>query len=44
MEVGQLRRTRMALDGVDFGMVNNADVAMAALQRLHLPSGTSTIV
>ena len=40
VEVGQLRRARMALDGADFGMVEDADAALAALQRLHPPPGT----
>jgi hypothetical protein len=40
VEVGQLRRARMALDGADFGMVEDAVAALASLQRLHPPPGT----
>jgi hypothetical protein len=39
VEIGQLRRDRMALDRADFGMVEDADVAMVGLQRLHPPHG-----
>jgi hypothetical protein len=38
VEVGQLRRAYMAMDGADFGMmVEDANAALAALQRLHPP-------
>jgi hypothetical protein len=35
VEVGRLRRARMALDGADFGIWEDADAALATLQRLH---------
>jgi hypothetical protein len=40
VQVGHLRRARMAMDGADFGMVEDVDVALAALQRLHPLFGT----
>jgi hypothetical protein len=35
VEVGQLRRARVTLDGADFGIERNAESTLVALKRLH---------